>query len=489
MKKNEAQLKNEVYFKEKKFEHIELVYKAVMSSLNLKENTQGGHAAETSDASQGENNNENKNNNDVFIEDDHSDDDDDITDNSAEFKTPNKTPGTVIFKKRNTSDENVDLIKLFEDMSDNLDRILSTIEMTAAEGHYSLAKLSIEDFERDWLDFKAAYNRISIADMNYNVKTKCFEEFDRVKVRYFMLIQEVKALNNENISDSGRSQTQNTSYGAPTAAPFKLEAIKIPNFLGNYEAWSTFSNLFKTLVIENKSINGVQRMQYLKSVLGGDAEKAIAGLDITDTNFDRAWEILIERLDNKQGIRENQVKGMLNLETVSCSNPRRVRNLHDKAKEYVALLQGITLDEFIIILIKSKLVANLQTKYEEQRSEKDTLKGFFAFLNQRCRILECYEPNHFKKDFKDKKQGNPVAVNHICPCCNDNHLIFFCNKFRSLKVNERKDSVKQKSLCLLCLRANHTVSTCTFKKMCPSCGKKHNGLLHFGDQTDGKKAR
>lgn len=189
---------------------------------------------------------------------------------------------------------------------------------------------------------------------------------------------------------------------------------------------------------------------------------------------------------------------MINLESVSSSKSWRVRNLHDKAKEYIALLQGITLDEFIIILIKSKLDTELQTKYEEQRPENDTLKGFFAFLNQRCRILESHEPSHFKRDFnkdsnkdfnKDKKfqQTNSQSGNQNCPCCNDKHVIFFCSKFRSLEVNERKDLVKQESLCLLCLRANHTVSTCTFKKMCSTCGKKQNGLLHFDDQADGKK--
>lgn len=61
--------------------------------------------------------------------------------------------------------------------------------------------------------------------------------------------------------------------------------------------------------------------------------------------------------------------------------------------------------------------------------------------------------------------------------------LYTCNKFLGLSVAERRELVKQKSLCWLCLKPQHTVNECKFKKMCPHCEKKHNGLLHIGDQT------
>lgn len=58
--------------------------------------------------------------------------------------------------------------------------------------------------------------------------------------------------------------------------------------------------------------------------------------------------------------------------------------------------------------------------------------------------------------------------------------MFFCDRFKKLTVAERREVVKNKSLCLLCLKASpkHMANECRYKKMCPTCGKRHNGLLH-----------
>lgn len=45
-------------------------------------------------------------------------------------------------------------------------------------------------------------------------------------------------------------------------------------------------------------------------------------------------------------------------------------------------------------------------------------------------------------------------------------------------VNERKDFVKSKRLCLLCVKPNHMVLNCNYKKGCLECNGKHNGLLY-----------
>lgn len=71
--------------------------------------------------------------------------------------------------------------------------------------------------------------------------------------------------------------------------------------------------------------------------------------------------------------------------------------------------------------------------------------------------------------------------------CDGNHPIFFCEKFKEMKVSERKEVVKQKSLCMLCLRPNHTATECSYKRMCPTCDKRHNGLLHYGDSFEPRK--
>lgn len=74
---------------------------------------------------------------------------------------------------------------------------------------------------------------------------------------------------------------------------------------------------------------------------------------------------------------------------------------------------------------------------------------------------------------------------HCAMCCNESHAIIMCAKFKALSVNERRDMVKQKSFCLLCLK--NTPKHTAIEKMCPHCGKRHNGLLHFNDNEKCEK--
>lgn len=53
--------------------------------------------------------------------------------------------------------------------------------------------------------------------------------------------------------------------------------------------------------------------------------------------------------------------------------------LIDDFKEYAALLEGVTHDEIMIFLMKSKLSSISRMKYDEQIGETETLDQFFEF--------------------------------------------------------------------------------------------------------------
>ena len=54
-----------------------------------------------------------------------------------------------------------------------------------------------------------------------------------------------------------------------------------------------------------------------------------------------------------------------------------------------------------------------------------------------------------------------------------------CEKFKSLKVNERQDYVQKFRLCFNSLKPGHMSKDCR-SRTCnvPSCGKRHNRVLH-----------
>ncbi|XP_055308893.1 uncharacterized protein LOC129572817 [Sitodiplosis mosellana] len=133
-------------------------------------------------------------------------------------------------------------------------------------------------------------------------------------------------------------------------------------------------------------------------------------------------------------------------------------------------------------LLMKKLPTETRKIYEQSREDPDEdkkLSEFFEFLHKRCKVLQAVEVN---------SRSSEKQVKEKCPNCNENHAIFMCVKFKALSVNERREIVKQKSPCLLCLRGTpkHTALECKFKKMCPQCDKRHNGLLHMDNEKSDK---
>ena len=62
----------------------------------------------------------------------------------------------------------------------------------------------------------------------------------------------------------------------------------------------------------------------------------------------------------------------------------------------------------------------------------------------------------------------------------DGHnAIWSCEKFNSMKLNERRENVQKLRLCFNCLRPGHRSEDCKKRTFSvPNCGRQHNKLLH-----------
>ncbi|XP_045534559.1 uncharacterized protein LOC123721125 [Papilio machaon] len=79
----------------------------------------------------------------------------------------------------------------------------------------------------------------------------------------------------------------------------KLPNIEVPTFAGNYEDWPTFQDLFISLIHKNDGISKVQKLQYLKLSVSGEAENLLKHIQVTEDNYDQAWEVqLTSRIPN-----------------------------------------------------------------------------------------------------------------------------------------------------------------------------------------------
>ena len=69
----------------------------------------------------------------------------------------------------------------------------------------------------------------------------------------------------------------------------------LPTFGGDQLRWQSFCDLFCAAIESNPGFTGVQKFNYLKAQLYGDAAHTITGLPLTDLNYLHSVALLRER--------------------------------------------------------------------------------------------------------------------------------------------------------------------------------------------------
>lgn len=172
------------------------------------------------------------------------------------------------------------------------------------------------------------------------------------------------------------------------------------------------------------SIEKVRKFYYLVSSLKGDASKVLESIEITEQNYELAWNLLTERYENKSLTIKNYVKALYDLPTVS--KEYSLRNLLDNfQKRFQALkLMGEPVDSWstlLIYLITIKLDYRSSTQWEEFIINKNIthpeLNNLLQFLSDRCKLLESTdnqsrnnEKKKEKSDFGSKRNKQSFTV-------------------------------------------------------------------------------
>ena len=145
-----------------------------------------------------------------------------------------------------------------------------------------------------------------------------------------------------------------------------------------------------------------------------------------------------------------------------------------------------------------KLSPQLREQWLQYKQDRRLLRGklivFKKLLASKAVIHEnllaqansSFDRNKFQS--RDKPKTSTFASNagelskpknFECPFRDGKHRIWTCEKFKSLKVNERREHVQKFRLCFDCLQPGHMSEDCKSRTCSvPSCGRRHNRLLH-----------
>ena len=154
----------------------------------------------------------------------------------------------------------------------------------------------------------------------------------------------------------------------------KLPKLEIESYDGNILRWNTFWDSFEPAIHHRHGLTDVEKFNYLRSKLVGDAANAISGLQCTNVNYQVAIDLLKTRFGNKQAILDAHYLAVTNLPTVP-NNIVRLRQFYDYIEQHFRSLEAMGHDvnqnSCFITLLKSRLPVEVLHQMNLQMAEDE----------------------------------------------------------------------------------------------------------------------
>ncbi|XP_057294726.1 uncharacterized protein LOC130623273 [Hydractinia symbiolongicarpus] len=96
----------------------------------------------------------------------------------------------------------------------------------------------------------------------------------------------------------------------------RLPKIELSKFNGNPLNWPSFWDQFNSAINDNDSLNAIDKFNYLKRYVEGTALSTISGLELTNSNYENAIELLRNRFGNEQVLINAHMEALLKIESV-----------------------------------------------------------------------------------------------------------------------------------------------------------------------------
>lgn len=326
--------------------------------------------------------------------------------------------------------------------------------------------------------------------------------FDELENHYFDAVDFINdrlAPAATSTSTPGTSAGPRQVSGTPT---FRLAPLELPEFSGNYLEWTHFRDMFDALVIKNAGISNVERLQYLKLKLTGEASSVIRNVAVTDANFTSVWDDLKARYENSRAIISALLSSLFNIPAISQEPLSGLKFLRNTSAEVLKALTNLKRpvehwDDLLVFFLVQKLDKSSRKEWETALGEDVTYPSFArlkGFLETRIKTLEALTAAGYWSESKSVKssarspqvksvQSHFTIAKLRCSFCQAEHRIYQCEAFKELSVDQRNSFVRKAHLCVNCLAKGHSVKECASRYLCSFCKRKHNSLLHVKSGT------
>ena len=186
----------------------------------------------------------------------------------------------------------------------------------------------------------------------------------------------------------------------------KLPKLDMVTFSGDKLKWTEFWDSFECAIHQNKKLSDIEKFNYLKCKITGEAKSAILGLSLSKENYQIAVDILKDRFGNKQEVIDLHYHKLINLpQAVNKTNS--LRNLLDNIERHIRSLEVLKQDvnqDVFVSMIRSKMPEDvlLQLEMLNGATNKWTVENLRVRLHEYVTAREHAE----KKDEVKKVNGD-----------------------------------------------------------------------------------
>ena len=126
-----------------------------------------------------------------------------------------------------------------------------------------------------------------------NESANCSKRIHEILIQIEKTLSSLTLQTSHNTNGSGSSDSSGASSGAHGGAGIytKLPKLELRKFFGKGHRFQEFLDSFQVSVDSNKTLSPAIKLEYLKTQCEGPANQAIAGLELSDANYQIAADI------------------------------------------------------------------------------------------------------------------------------------------------------------------------------------------------------
>ncbi|GFT86752.1 integrase catalytic domain-containing protein [Nephila pilipes] len=280
------------------------------------------------------------------------------------------------------------------------------------------------------------------------------------------------------------SSTIDTVIQEPRSS-IKLPKLTVNKFYGDHKNWLEFLSQFENAIDKNSGLSKIEKLIYLKSLVGGVAAKAISDFALTENNYDAALELLKIHFGQKNLFINAHLGSLLSITPIkNTSDTNSLRKLYDRTENEIRNLESLGI--------------NSESCGKEIQSRERAL-SFHSFVkekqipnssNQQCSSFVFGSRSYNKSAYGKQRGNNSSAAELLVNLSTANNKCIFCGEnlhdsssFDSVSIEMKSDHLKRNKLCFFCFSGQHSIAFCPKlkkEKGCSFCGlKSHSKTLCY----------